>query len=391
MSKEIQIIENFIFNNNVQALLSQINDNIMDFNILEITGMGTQEIKHSNLLSWIFGDNEHELKYMIFEKFLHKVININGTREEIDILKHYLYLPQYDKEFIIYREKNDIDLLFVDTRNNIVIVIENKIYADERTEGEDGGQLKKYEKTIKEQYQDFKQIYIYLTISAQAPSADSSIWLISNYQMISDSIEETIATQQGLSDKTKIIFESYIDLLKRRGIVEDKQLKELCESIWKNQSYKEALLVLNQYQPDVNNLLMEIRQLLENEGINIYDYTSTKSDFAIFTKNYKTAYSQWKNYIKEDSDVELEIRFGLYIVKSNIQFWLILSDDPSQKSLQYFNKIKEKLHKKRSRKQIKIYAEDIIEDFDRFNIENTKNQIIEEFMKIIHIVDTCFE
>ena len=42
----------------------------MDFNIFEITGLGNQEIKHSNTLAWLFGDNEHELKYQILERFL---------------------------------------------------------------------------------------------------------------------------------------------------------------------------------------------------------------------------------------------------------------------------------------------------------------------------------
>ncbi len=33
----------------IQNILSDINDNVIDFNILEITGMGTQEIKHPKI------------------------------------------------------------------------------------------------------------------------------------------------------------------------------------------------------------------------------------------------------------------------------------------------------------------------------------------------------
>jgi len=57
--------------------LSNINDNIMDFNILEITGMGAQEIKHSNILGWLFDDCEHNLEYEILDNFLKKVISDN--------------------------------------------------------------------------------------------------------------------------------------------------------------------------------------------------------------------------------------------------------------------------------------------------------------------------
>ena len=178
----------------------------------------------------------------------------------------------------------------------------------------------------------------------------------------------------------------------RRGIVEDTKLKELCENIWKNPKYKEALLILNEYQPDVSDLITEIRKNLEENGIDIYDYRiNTNTDFAVFTKNYKKRYPNWKEYCYEDLDIELDIRFGFYIVKSNIQFWLRLSDNPSESSLKYFNRIKAKLKKPRSKKWIVIRAEDRVEDFDRFDIENTKEKTIEEFFKILQIVDGCFK
>ena len=44
MNNETNLVEEFIFNDEVQQILSDINDRFMDFNILEITGMGTQEI-----------------------------------------------------------------------------------------------------------------------------------------------------------------------------------------------------------------------------------------------------------------------------------------------------------------------------------------------------------
>ena len=43
---EYDTLEDFVFNDEVQELLESISNNVMDFNILEITGMGAQEIKH---------------------------------------------------------------------------------------------------------------------------------------------------------------------------------------------------------------------------------------------------------------------------------------------------------------------------------------------------------
>lgn len=380
---KINIVENFIFDDGAQKLLSNISENIMDFNILEITGMGTQEIKHSNMISWIFGDNEHGLGYYILERFLHLVSHVSNNKD----LKHYLYLPLKNRDITIYREKNNIDLLIIDNSNKVVIAIENKVYSAERIHGEDGGQLNKYENIIEKKFSKYKKYYIYLTIGLEDASRDG--WLNANYQMITDSIYEIIYSNIEISTKAKIVLESYIDLLKRRGIVINNELKELCEHIWENPKYKEALLILNEYQPDVSNLLSDIRSYLIRNDIDMYDYNSANTDFAVLTENYKKIYSNWNN--SYSASAEPDIRFGFYIVKSSIQFWLRLSTTPSESSIKYFSKIKEKLNKQRSKTRINIYAEDIVEDFDRFDIQNKKDEILNKFIEIIETVDNCFK
>jgi len=382
---EYEQLEEFIFNSEVQSTLSKINDHVMDFNIIEITGMGTQEIKHSNMLSWLFGNNEHGLGYLIFQKFLTKVINQTRNSD----FKHYLYLPKAQRELTIYREKDNIDLLLIDTPNNKVIVIENKIYANERVDGIDGGQLNKYETIISKDFKDYDKYFIYLTIDESEPSEENNeTWMVASYQMISDSISEIISSQKGLSDKTKIVLESYLDLLKRRSIVENTELKELCEKIWKN--HKDALLILNQYQPDVSDLLTDLQIYLKNSNIDIRAYNKSNTDFQIISQNYKNKYNNLEDYDEAD------IRFGFYIVKSSQQFWVRLADKPSKESLQYFDKIKKalvdkKLISSRVKKRIDIYAENIIDDFDRFDMESSKEEIITKFDEIMNIVDGCFK
>ncbi len=382
MSKEdeqIEIIQNFIFNDEVQSILSQINDNVMDFNILEITGMEYQEIKYSNILSWFLGDNEHNLKYMILEDFLKKIIDENLAMKNKDILQEYIYLSKIKKNIMIYREKNNIDLLLVDGANKIIITIENKVYANERIEGGDGGQLKKYEDIINSLYDDsWNKFFIFLTINLETPSRDN--WLKANHQMIVDVLENILKTKE-LSIKTKIIFESYIDMLKRSGIVTDEKLKELCRKIW--QENKEALEIIYQNQPTINNdILIKLRDIYQDD---IYDFNKAKTDFAVFPTNYKKAYPNWNDF--EENPPSLY--FGFYIVKSNIMFWIRLNND-DKKAKKYFENIKNKLNKKRSKSRIDIYAEDLIENFN-INDENYIDMVIDEFTNIIKQVDECFK
>ncbi len=281
---EINTVENFIFNDEVQNILSRINDNVMDFNILEITGMGSQELKHSNILGWLFDDSEHNLEYQILDNFLKKVIELNSNND----LRSYLYLSNKKRDITIYREKDNIDLLIVDESNKIVITIENKVYATERTDGEDGGQLQKYENIIHDKYNnEYKKYFIFLTIDSEKPSKKN--WLKANHQMIANVIEDLLKIKE-MTYKTKIVLESYVDLLKRNGIVEDKELEILCEKIWHNKKYANALDILIDYR--VTHIKMIYEKL--KEKINFYDDT-TYLELESIKKLYTLIGSKWEN------------------------------------------------------------------------------------------------
>lgn len=256
MPDEFNSIKSFIFDDEVQKLFEDINNNVLDFNILEITGMGNQEIKHSNILGWLFSDAEHNFEYKILEIFLKKINEENG----IENLQDYLYLSKYKKNIVVYREKDNIDLLIIDEANQVLFAIENKVFAGERTDGEDGGQLQKYENIINHKYsKEYKKYFIYLTLDLSEPSKDN--WLKASHEMIVEALNEILENKE-LSVKTKIIFESYIDTLKRNGIVQDKELEELCLKIWNNPDYKKALEILNNYKPDVFGQISEYLKTL---------------------------------------------------------------------------------------------------------------------------------
>lgn len=101
---ELKLVEDFIYNDKVQNILSQINSNVMDFNILEITGMGTQEIKHSKILGWLFDDSQHNLEYQILDGFLKKVVQEKDN--ECNELHEYIYLANKKRDITVYREKD---------------------------------------------------------------------------------------------------------------------------------------------------------------------------------------------------------------------------------------------------------------------------------------------
>ena len=276
MPDEFNSIKSFIFDDEVQKLFEDINNNVLDFNILEITGMGSQEIKHSNILGWMFSDSEHNLECKILEGFLKKVIEANEVDETTNFLKHYVYLPNKKRNITIYREKDNIDLLIVDDTNKVVIAIENKVYASERADGEDGGQLQKYFDIVNDKYKDFKNKYfIYLTIDQSIPTAtdNQNIWLCATHEMIGQVVEDVIESQN-LLPKAEMILTSYIDLLKRRNIMEDKNLEELCKKIWDKNS--KALDILFRYRTTNLDKLYDL--IIDNYNFYHDDYNDIKLD-----------------------------------------------------------------------------------------------------------------
>lgn len=291
MPDEFNIIKSFIFDDEVQKLFENINNNVLDFNILEITGMGNQEIKHSNILGWLFSDAEHNLEYKILESFLKKIIALN----EVDNLQDYIYLSKHRKDIIIYREKDNIDLLIVDEANKVLFVIENKVFASERTFGDDGGQLQKYEDIVNHKYsKEYRKYFIYLTIDLSEPSREN--WLKANHEMIVESLNE-ISKNKDISVKTKIIFESYIDTLKRNGIVEDKKLKELCLQIWENPNYKKALDILNNHKPDIFNQISEyLQKILKEQYLQVVELDDSSKSYVRFSDN------SWLNIEQKKGD-----------------------------------------------------------------------------------------
>jgi len=254
----LTIVKDFIYNDTISNSIEKINQNFLDFNILEITGMGTQEIKHSNILEWILGDNQHNLKDKVLIELLKKIYKENNVDDD---LQKYIYLTK-DRKINVYRERSNIDLIVEDVINKKLFVFENKIFADERTNGEDGGQLKKYENIVFKDYpqnekDSFDIYFIYLTPSLKNPSREK--WLKASYQMIVEVLEK-ILKEGKLYEHTKIVLSSYIDLLVRRHVVENEELKKLCTDIWNNPDYKNALEILYSYKPDKISFISEYLQ-----------------------------------------------------------------------------------------------------------------------------------
>ena len=361
-------LENFIFDDNVQDILDKIKNSVMNFNILEITGMGSQEIKHSNILAWMFSNSEHNLEYKILEDFLKKIVEFNEVSEATTFLKHYIYLSEKSKNITIYREKDNIDLLIVDNANKVVIAIENKVYASERYDGDDGGQLNKYYERVDKSYKYFKnKIFIYLTIDGSFPESEKnqSIWLNATHEMIGEVVENILENQTVLS-KAEMILTSYVDLLKRRNIMADKNLEELCKKIWDKNS--KALDILFRYR---TTNLDKLYDLIASK-YSFYSEESSDIKFDAIDKIYKYVYDE------EWYDADYRAIDILIVKKSNyiwIGYWHPEIPSTNNKKLLELYKNIFKIKPQKEKRIVMIYESDI-EDLTEEQLSDKANETI---------------
>nr|WP_314734588.1 PD-(D/E)XK nuclease family protein [uncultured Campylobacter sp.] len=360
MSKnDLEILKEFINDKEAQEKINAIKNSVMDFNIFEITGLGNQEIKHSNTLVWLFGDNEHELKYQILERFLKFTLkNSNNTSESYENLEKYLKIQE--KNIRVFRESDNIDLLVIDENSKFIITIENKVEADEGEE-----QLLNYRKFIDDKYKDFKRIYIFLTKDGRLPKdkSEQSQWLI----MAGDSIERSLKNNNS-PQKANIILSSYVDLLKRKNIMNNEKLQNLCEQIW-NKYEKELQILINYKKTKIDKLYDFIINTLKNNDIPLY------TKYSIKTKSIENMYKFIYNKTPEVAREHDEYAINLGIEKYDNYIWFGYYSDADCKNNEKLKNLYKMIFPNQKFQRTKT--------IEKFNIANlNKNDLESKFKNI---------
>lgn len=257
--------------NNEQALkdflldiecLEELAPWISKSNIFDILKISKKEIKHSNMLGWLFNATEsHGMGDKFISLFMQTLVSTNqipNTR-----ILDYLLLDFYS--FSVYREQKNIDILLVSHKEKITIAIENKVFSHEHD-----NQLNRYRKQLEETYPDYQRIYIYLTPEGESPSDDVN-WYIFTYSDIADILEQ-ICNNSNLNSEAELFIQNYITII-RRDIVEDKQLIEICNKIYNKHRQALKLIFDNVDMEDASiySVITKTLQKLSQEGKIIHE------------------------------------------------------------------------------------------------------------------------
>ncbi len=230
-SNEEQALKDFLLDIDCLKQLDYWTDDFNLFDVLRITNM---EIRHSNILAWIFDPNEnHGLGDSFIKSFITKVVSKcdQNKYSAFDLLLQDFYSYQ------IYREFNNMDIVLVSREEKTAIIIENKIWS-----GESAHQLNDYLEKAQAEYKDFNQIlYVFLTPYGREAS-DPDNWISFSYGEIIDSLESTIKGIN-LRDEVVLLVHNYIDIVRKKIMKEkDEKLVRICNEIYNK--HKTALRLI---------------------------------------------------------------------------------------------------------------------------------------------------
>jgi hypothetical protein len=282
MTEEIEIqLKELMLDEDFTSLQNLVNEEV---NLMDILRVSHKELQHSNFLAWFFNPTEsHNLGDFALKEFIKIYFKENqfqnfGNETGLSVFD-FVQLDFADLE--IRREYKNIDLLFLSRQNKFCILIENKIYSPEKK-----GQLEKYRKLIDCEYPDFKhKIYIYLSLyDQQISEGEQDIYVQLNYEHIIKLIEQVISSKRlKLADKTRFVFEQYLQTLKSM-LNKNEEIEKVAQQLYKK--YKSAFDLVFKYSvpTDSNEVWNKIQNLVANEK-SIRPFHSNKT-YIRFQPNY---------------------------------------------------------------------------------------------------------
>jgi hypothetical protein len=225
------------------------------FNIFESIGAVRRELRHSDFLAFLI---DPSLSHGLSDMFVKALLMDFALKSNSSLLSP-IYVDGYELEDLtVKREWKDIDILFLSEKEKVVCAIENKVDASESK-----GQLRKYYTTVLSEYpEDYKKIFVFLTVDERLPEEedDQNIWLTYSYQSVYKLLNNILARSTGsIGNDVQVLIEHYKEMINRH-LMENNEITKLCLEIYKN--HRQALDLIYDKRPDIQS---EIRDYCISE------------------------------------------------------------------------------------------------------------------------------
>jgi hypothetical protein len=269
-------LEAFVVEN---ADLERLESLAGQFNIFEAIGAVKQELRHSDFLAYLINPQQnHGLGDTFLRKLLQKAISrINRPSIPVSPVDLDIWNLE-DSE--VFREWQNIDILFVNEANGLVVAIENKIGT-----GEHSDQLERYWQILRHAHPGRRILGLYLTPDGEEPSHPE--FLPVDYGQIASLVEDLTGNRQlSANPDVRTLLLHYAQML-RRHIVSESEIAELCQRIYRK--HKQALDLIYNHRPDNVAARGEFLKSLIRGSTELAEDFSSKSNIRFTLKNWESA------------------------------------------------------------------------------------------------------
>jgi hypothetical protein len=223
------------------------------FNLFEAVGAVRAELRHSNFLAYLLSPSRpHGLGAKPLVALIRSIL-IRMPAESRPIMALELIASDLD-DAIVYRERDNIDILIELPSMKFVVAIENKVGSKAGD-----GQLERYDELLKASYPDHRRLMVFLTPDSTLP--DHEGYVAYDYADVASTLEGlTLDPLESVPAETKLIVHHYVDMV-RRHIVQDERLRALAVTLYER--HKEAFEFIFECRPEPNSLLTVARTCVQ--------------------------------------------------------------------------------------------------------------------------------
>lgn len=217
------------------------------FNVFRVLRAAQHEIRHSNMLAWLFDpDESHGLSDLFLRRWLMQVVHNAGPADGAGPLPSPIEIDALSIDYVeVEREHEGIDLLvsLKTTRGPTwVICIENKVESTQHS-----NQLAKYRSYVERRFwYAERRLFIFLTKNEEDPEDPS--FITSSYTMIERVLGGCIKERKSvIRPEPRLLLEQYRELL-GEDFVDEGRTALLARQIY--QKHRKAIDVILKYRED---------------------------------------------------------------------------------------------------------------------------------------------
>lgn len=231
--QDIQALEALVVGNDdlerVEVLLN-------DLNLFEAIGVARQELRHSDFLAFLLDPHQpHGLGDSFAKGFMQRSLAC-AAADETPIRPVDVALMDLS-EMTVRREWQNIDILLLDERNRLVVVVENKVGSQEHSD-----QLSRYYGTAQRWFPKHRLVGVFLTPEGDAASHQAFAPL--SYETVCQLVEQE-AERHGSTGDIGVLLRHYAQML-RRNVVSNSEIARLCRRIYAK--HGRAIDLINQWR-----------------------------------------------------------------------------------------------------------------------------------------------